>query len=133
VSLTTAVKRGVDDARRDERCVSGSENSLLAIDPLFDLAGDDIHDFFLAWMLVEAVRLARRERCVEDGQLFRGCRSGVADPATVAPAGLVQPNLSCDAKVVAHIENLPPLHEWTSRRQNGAPARSEAPVFRAAG
>jgi hypothetical protein len=56
----------VDDARRDERRVSGTEKPLLTVDLLFDLSGDDIHDLFLTWMLVEAVRLARRERRVED-------------------------------------------------------------------
>jgi hypothetical protein len=38
----------------------------LPVDPLLNLAGDDIHDLFLTCMLVEAVRLPGREHRVEE-------------------------------------------------------------------
>ena len=89
VSLSTTVKRGVDDARRDERCVSGSEN-----------AGHNINQLFLIVMFVEAVPVAGQDDCLDDRDQFCARGGRAAARAARAPAGWVQLDLGRNSKIV---------------------------------
>ena len=66
------VKRGVHDAGPDEGGIPHPEDSLLPIDPLLDLAFEDVNHLLLIGMLMEIVTARGREVHFQDHEVLRG-------------------------------------------------------------
>lgn len=79
------IECGVDDVGIDVNGIAGSEDSLLVIDPLFDLSFDAVDDFFLIRVAMEVVAHSWIEIDVDDGEVLVSGFRWAAEPAEVAP------------------------------------------------
>ena len=66
------VERGVHDAGPDEGGIPRPEDSLLPIDPLLDLAFEDVNHLLLIGMLMKIVTARGREVHLQDHEVLRG-------------------------------------------------------------
>lgn len=69
----------MDHVCRQEDRIAGGKNPLFSIGPLFDLAGNDVKDFFLVGMFMKTVPFARANHRFDDHKLLRPSRWSIAD------------------------------------------------------
>lgn len=83
--FVTDIEGGMDDPFTNEDGVSGAEDFFLSFDPLLDGALDAGDGFFLVWVLVKVVALARKEFNVDDGEILAAGGRGAAEPGEFSP------------------------------------------------
>src|SRR5690348_13309471 len=98
-----------------EDAVAWAENALLLLDPVFDGAGDDVAEFFLIGVIMEAAPLAEEEGTFEHGEPAGAGRGRMAQPAEPHDAQLLPPDVILEYEL-----DRPPLLQST--RQPALPS-----------